>query len=150
MRGGCARRSRRESCHAHKALPARLSEQKSLMRASVRAFHEAANEGDVGSCGAGDGRPLIDDDEYRDPDAGLASSLSSSRIRNRADSLMSSSSRTLLRRYRSSSSVERFGREPAATAVVGVMDIAPRTEGKCANCGIIKGAAGVVADRDCG
>src|SRR5882762_3300699 len=118
------------------------------MRASVRAFHEAANDGEVGSCGAGDGSPLIDDDdEYRDPDAGLASSFSSSRIRNRADSLMSSSSRTLLRRYRSSSSVERIDRETAATAVVGVMGIAPRPEEKCANCGMIKGGAGVVDDR---
>ena len=146
MRGGWARRSRRESCHAHKALPARLSEQKSLMRASVRAFHEAVNEGEVDSCGAGDGSPLIDEEEYNEPDAGFASSLSSSRIRNRADSLMSSNSRTLLRKYRSSSSLERFGRVPAGMAVVGVM-MELRLEEKCVNCGIIKGGAGVVAVR---
>jgi hypothetical protein len=41
------------------------------MRESVRAFHEAANEGEAGSCGAGAGRPLIDDEEgYKGPDAG--------------------------------------------------------------------------------
>lgn len=36
MRGGWARRSRRESCHAHNALPARFGVQKRLRRASVR------------------------------------------------------------------------------------------------------------------
>jgi hypothetical protein len=150
MRGGCVRRSRRESCQAHKALPARLREQKSLVRASVRAFHEAEKEGEGGICAAADASPLTDEDEHREPAAGFASSFSSSRIRSRADSFMSSSSRTLLRKYRSSSSLERFGRGPAGTAVVGVMVIEPRLGGNCANWGIIKGPEGVVAVRVAG
>jgi hypothetical protein len=48
MRGGYARRSRRESCHAQSAFPARFSEQNNFTRASYRALQDATNSGLTG------------------------------------------------------------------------------------------------------
>ena len=62
MRGGCARRSRRESCQAHRALPARLSEQNNLTRASVRARHSSLKDSETGGGLMGDDKALLEED----------------------------------------------------------------------------------------
>lgn len=125
MRGGYLRRSRRESCHAHRALPARFSEQYVRMRASVRAFHSSLNV----ECGCGVeigvGRPPA----YAPRD----SSVSSSRTRRRDDSLTISSwrMRTWRRRFSSSSLSGVLRREDCIGAGVeeGEMIIAAAPEG---------------------
>lgn len=108
MRGGYARRSRRESCQEQSALPARFKEQKSRIRASVRAFQDMWM--DAGSGVLGEGRELSGEFlEWLEVESvGLprASSLSSSLIRSRLWSLTSSSSRTFFLSNLISSSME--------------------------------------------
>jgi hypothetical protein len=116
MRGGYARRSRRESCQAQRALPARFSEQNLLMRASVRFCHDDWKSGsasvDIANVDVEDledGEPAVDD-PLSLPELvplwprNLAFSFSNSTTRSCTKSLTNSNSRTLVLSWASSSS----------------------------------------------
>lgn len=81
MRGGYLRRSLRDSCHTHKALPARFREQNVRTRASVRSSHSSLNAGYGCGVRIGDGHGSSPAYAPRDI------SVSSSWIRRRDDSL---------------------------------------------------------------
>lgn len=122
IRGGKARRSRRESCHAQRAFPARLSEQNRLIRASVRASQEAwksslfDGEGELSKVDAADVREdgeEEDDEDEEEEDRSVprffALSFSNSTTRSWTRSLTNSNSLTFVRNEASSSSITALG-----------------------------------------
>lgn len=112
MRGGYARRSRRESCQAQRALPARFSEQNLLIRASVRFCHDDWKSGsastNVDDVDLEEGDPAVDDPLSLPPllpPSSFDFSFSNSTTRSCTRSLTNSNSRTLVRSWASSSSI---------------------------------------------